>query len=413
MAEFAGMTNHSQFITISNSNARTPCNPAMQVMRQNKLGRMCLHFAAENGSVDIIQALLQDPRMVDPDAPNHMGKTALMCACEMGHADAARVLASRAGVNVNRQEIGSKVRDQPGFRNINPLTPLLYACLGREGSVTGNRQRGTGARHDDVVAALTAMPGLDVNSRSPLLLCCSLGRVHSARHLLRAGALVNLCNTHSDGREAPLHVACMLGQLDVVTLLLDTLLCPDRASLNPYPDRANPNPYPDRAVDRAMHPPPANEPPGGTAPLPPLPRSPSAMKKITDIPIYREIRQGVDGEEPPSVLPSSACGRRPPSASIAPPSASIALRLDVNLADAWGYTPLLHACRAGQQDCIRLLLTHPGCGDLDVNASTADGDSPLGMVLRWEAGGWAQGGGGGSADGRVMVSRMLRERGAE
>ena len=58
----------------------------------------------------------------------------------------------------------------------------------------------------------------DIDSNTPLLLGVESGSVEITRHLVERGADVN---HHNKGRVYPLHLACTIGSLEIVKLLLE------------------------------------------------------------------------------------------------------------------------------------------------------------------------------------------------
>eukprot|EP01083_Nonionella_stella_P019384 53885_1 len=65
-------------------------------------GRTVLHRAAYEGSVDVVQRLLQNPR-IDVNQPDHIGRTPLIIAARNGHFEVVRCLLGSPAIEVNKR----------------------------------------------------------------------------------------------------------------------------------------------------------------------------------------------------------------------------------------------------------------------------------------------------------------------
>eukprot|EP01083_Nonionella_stella_P019383 53884_1 len=131
-------------------------------------GRTVLHRAAYEGSVDVVQRLLQNPR-IDVNQPDHIGRTPLIIAARNGHFEVVRCLLGE--------------------------TPLYIAAS--NGSI-------------DIVRLLLASPTIDVNApnhlgNSPLHIAAYF--INRSLPLLLEIPKLNLHAVNEDGQTARM---CML-----------------------------------------------------------------------------------------------------------------------------------------------------------------------------------------------------------
>lgn len=152
-----------------------------------------LLYAAENGQVDKLQALLSE-KEVQVDCPNSSAVTALFLAAKEGHDECLRLLLE-AGAKVNGIGLGNTA-----------LTPLWVA---------------TYAGHKNCVERLVKA-GADLNTKfpeTPLFIAAREGKADCLKILIEAGSNVNVKNNRGQN---PMHIACSEVHESCVELLANT-----------------------------------------------------------------------------------------------------------------------------------------------------------------------------------------------
>ena len=181
-----------------------------------------LHTACENGQTQIASLLIQLGAEVD--TRNKDGVTPLHLACEFGHKETAELLLRR----------GSKV-DTPDTAGV---TPLHWACQrddtataglltehGADISAARNSDGSTPLHpacqsgHKDVAALLTergaGIGNTNKDGFTPLHFARSSGLMETAER----GAEINAETAETGTGPRPLHLACLSGQFDAVSVL--------------------------------------------------------------------------------------------------------------------------------------------------------------------------------------------------
>ena len=150
-------------------------------------GQRALHFACQcasfKASADISRLLLSYGATVN--VKDHNGNTPLHAAAKIGYTDTVDLLLS-AGADV-------KARNKDGYN------PLYYAYQSK----------------NPIVVRLATVPGAEVSQVHQKVLHGDADALHS---LVQHGADVN--QQDPSLRCSPLHVACLLGRLDLVTCLI-------------------------------------------------------------------------------------------------------------------------------------------------------------------------------------------------
>ena len=157
----------------------------------NDRGSTALHFAAENGHIQIVELLLDlgaDLEAIDVD-----GDTPLMCAAIGGHSEVFKMLLSRGA--------------DADILNTSKSGVLHYAAI--SGSVE--------------IVNLLLDRGLDINAQNqggatPLFEAIFRGNQEAVKFLLGKGADIEALNSHAF---TPLYVARAMGNVDMAQLLLD------------------------------------------------------------------------------------------------------------------------------------------------------------------------------------------------
>ena len=149
-----------------------------------------LHFAAENGLLELSQTLIE--RNVEVDPPKEDGSTPFLRALQNGHPDIARLLLDHnAKVHVHDNEGNTPLH----VTAENGLLEVVQILLERSADVNSKNNHGS----------------------TPLLLASEFGHPDVVQLLLDHKA--DLYLRDSDG-DTPLHCAAIGGQLDVTQLLL-------------------------------------------------------------------------------------------------------------------------------------------------------------------------------------------------
>ena len=176
-----------------------------------------LHTACENGQTQIASLLILLGAEVD--TRNKDGATPLHLACEFGHKETAELLLRR----------GSKVDTQ----DTAGVTPLHWACqrgdtataglLTEHGADVNAARNSDGSTplhlacqsgHKDVAALLTER-GAAIGNTTPLHFARSSGLMETAER----GAEINAETAETGTGPRPLHLACLSGQFDAVSVL--------------------------------------------------------------------------------------------------------------------------------------------------------------------------------------------------
>ena len=150
-----------------------------------------LLFAAENGHVDKLSALLAE-KDVKVDCPNSSAVTALFLAAKEGHEECLRLLLE-AGARVDGIGLGNTA-----------LSPLWVA---------------TYAGHKNCVERLVNA-GANLNTKfpeTPLFIAAREGRADCLKILIEAGSNVNVKNSRGQN---PMHIACSEVHESCVELLV-------------------------------------------------------------------------------------------------------------------------------------------------------------------------------------------------
>ena len=215
-AQYAPLETLKKFIDIHQKD--------LNVNAKDNSGWTSLMFAARNGNIDAINALV-DNTGADVNARDNNGRTPLMYAAKSGNPDSVRTLV-KAGSDIDAQ-------DNYG------LTPLMHAAWNRKlDSINALVNAGADVNARDnygwtplMFAAQSGSPDsvrtlvnarADVNAQdndgwTPLMFAAESGSPDSVRTLVNADADVNAKNKHG---ETPLMFAVWYGNTDTVSAFI-------------------------------------------------------------------------------------------------------------------------------------------------------------------------------------------------
>jgi ankyrin repeat protein len=297
----------------------------------NEFGSTPMSEAAAVGNASIIRLLLRAG--ADVNSPSRDGQTALMAVARTGRVDAAKVLLE-AGADVNAiEQWGGQTALMWAAAQKQPAMVRLLVENGAKVNV-----RGTSREWERRITAEPRPKDLQRGGFSPLLYAAREGCLECARHLVQAGADINL--TDPD-RTTPLVLSLMNMRFDTAAYLISAGADVDKWDLyGRSPLYA--------AVDLSTL-------PRGGRPDIPSTDDTTALQVIGML-----LDRGAN--------PNLQLKLRPPYRNV------IFDRSGDNLVLTIGATPLLRASKAGDNpEAIRMLLEH---GAL-VNLPNVDGISPL------------------------------------
>jgi ankyrin repeat protein len=156
-------------------------------------GMTALHWAAKNGSMEIIDILLENE--ADPNAGNKVGKTPVAIAAESGHMTVLERLVAEGGKIDTTDEIGG--------------TPLLWACAlsKKPETVAFLIERGA-----DVNV-------IDSNGMTPLIWAAGIGQPGAVELLVGQGADLETVEIHQ--QETAVMRAARIGNIENLRILVD------------------------------------------------------------------------------------------------------------------------------------------------------------------------------------------------
>lgn len=156
-------------------------------------GMTALHWAAKNGSQEIVEILLANE--ADPNAGNKVGKTPIAMAAESGHMAVLQELVARGGKIDTTDEIGG--------------TPLLWAAAL--------------SKKPETVAYLIEQGAdvnvIDSNGMTPLIWAAGIGQPGSVELLVGKGADLEIVEIHQ--KETALMRAARIGNPENLRILVD------------------------------------------------------------------------------------------------------------------------------------------------------------------------------------------------
>eukprot|EP01083_Nonionella_stella_P246137 854901_1 len=161
-------------------------------------GRTVLHRAAYEGSVDVVQRLLQNPR-IDVNQPDHIGRTPLIIAARNGHFEVVRCLLGSPAIEVNKRGRTLPFFLMPDKADHTDRSALNWALSKCYSDI-----------YVDIARFLLDQPAIDVNKadnkgETPLYIAASNGSIDIVRLLLASPTIdVNAPNHLGN---SPLHIA--------------------------------------------------------------------------------------------------------------------------------------------------------------------------------------------------------------
>lgn len=188
-------------------------------------GRTALHFAAENGNMEVIKVLLE--AKANPNAADRTGRSPVAIAAEKSRSDALKALIAAGGsVELKDQLGGTPISMAAALGNADTvrilleagaqanvvdrqgMTPLIWAAsIGKHETVQLLIDRGADIEVRDQIAGETA-----------LTRAIRTGEIESVKALLAKGAKLDVRNNQG---MTPLLVACASGDLAKIKLLVD------------------------------------------------------------------------------------------------------------------------------------------------------------------------------------------------
>lgn len=288
---------------------------------ENDFGSTPMAEAAYTGNADIIKLLLNAG--ADPNSSNREGQTALMAVARTGKVDAATLLL-KAGADVNAKESWG---DQTALMwAASQSQPDMVKLLIKHGAELN--ARGKIRNWQRRVTAEPRPKDLDRGGFTPLLYAARGGCIACARHLVDAGADINL---NDPDRVSPLVLALLNFHFDLAAYLIDAGADIDRWDLyGRTPLYA--------AVDAVILP------AGGRPDIP-------STDKITPVAMVEKLLKA-------GANPNIQLKLRPPYRNVIYDRGADAAVLTT------GATPLLLAAKTGANSAIPLLIQHGALLDL-------------------------------------------------
>lgn len=174
--------------------------PNQRDLRPGNRGQTCLHKAASNNRLGVVQILLKGK--VNPNAKDLDGKTPLHEAASRGHDRVVTLLLSFGGDHLKLDNL---------YQNA-----LHKACFENEPDVVRSLLLHN-SRQKDKVVWKRYIDAEDKLGWTPLHFACRQGGIASSRILLESGAKVNTVNKFGS---TPLHDAYKSGEMELVKLLI-------------------------------------------------------------------------------------------------------------------------------------------------------------------------------------------------
>jgi ankyrin repeat protein len=339
-----------------------------EVTLANKFGTTAITEAAIVGSAPIIDALLKAG--ADPGTRNPEGETPLMAVARSGSVDAAtRLLDAGADVNAKEAWGGQSALMWAAARGHADMVTLLAS---RGADVNA---RGVIRQWERKVINEPRPKDLNKGGFTPLLYAAREGCVECARHLIAAGADLNL---DDPDRLTPLNMALLNLHFEVAALLITAGADVDRWDLfgrSPLYMAADVSTLPIKGN-------------GAMAVLP-------SDDALTALDVARMLLEA-------GANPNLQLKRRPPYRDVPQDRGG-----DTILAQ--GATPLLRAARAGDAPFVELLLQHKALVDLP----SKEGVTPLMAAAGVEFGTRVTRGRSRTDEGVLVTMRLLLDAGAD
>lgn len=348
--------------------AKALVDAGADIEARNEFGTFALLEAAIVGASDVIRVLLEAG--ADPNAENPEGETPLMAAARAGSIDSAKLLLD-AGADVNAKERwGGQSALMWAAAQRQPAMVKLLVDHGADVDA-----RGAIRRWERKVIREPRPKDMNQGGFTPLLYAAREGCVECARHLVEAGADIDLPDPH---RVTPLNMALLNLNFDLAAYLIEA-----GADVNKWDLYGRTPLY--LAADTNTLPVAGN---GSMVVLP-------STDKLTALDVAKMLlERGAD--------PNIQLKRRPPYRNVPQDRGGDSIL-------SQGATPLLRAARAGDAPFVKLLLEHGALVDLPSN----QGVTPLMAAAGVEYGQRVTRGRNRTEEGVLETMRLLLEAGAD
>ena len=347
---------------------RTLINAGANVKAKNQFGTSALAEAAIIGSAPIIDALLKAG--ADPNTTNPEGETPLMAVARSGKAEAAKLLIE-AGADVNARETwGGQTALMWAAAQSQPEMVKLLASKGADLNA-----RGVIRQWERKVITEPRPKDMNKGGFTPLLYAAREGCVECARHLIAAGADLNL---EDPERITPLNMALLNLHFEFAKVMIEAGADVDKWDLfgrSPI--------Y--MAADVSTLPMKGN---GAMAVLP-------SVDSVTALDVGRLLLEK-------GANPNLQLKRRPPYRDVPQDRGGDSIL-------SQQATPLLRAARAGDAPFVELLLEHKALVDLP----SKEGVTPLMAAAGVEFGTRVTRGRNRTTEGVIATMKLLLAAGAD
>jgi ankyrin repeat protein len=199
----------------------------VNAVEDNGKGVTLMHYAAQEGSVEIIKLLLR--HSAHYDTLNRDGITPFYLACQNGFFEIANILIQLPNVNINVITVKGCTplfaASQEGHLDIVKLLLSHKASLHSRTVATSATplhvasQMGHKAVVEELIAAGSDVDAFGIHGSTPLIIALQRLNVEIAKILIAAKA--NVSYYLKDGNWTPLHLAALIGEVELVQSIID------------------------------------------------------------------------------------------------------------------------------------------------------------------------------------------------